>query len=162
MKQRTLVGWLKDAHVMETRSLPILRRRVGDEPLGLDARARVESHLRETEQHAERLRQALRRLGSAPPPVVRSSEPIVVLTQDITSRVFSDCLVIGVIADLAAEQFEVAAYTALIAAAEHAGETEVARLCRLNRGEDEDMAEWLDAQIPLVIARRLAHAPANR
>ena len=161
MKQRMLVGWLKDAHVMETRSLPILRRRVGDEPLGLDVRARLESHLRETEQHAERLRQALRRLGSAPP-VVRSSEPIVVLTQDITSRVFSDCLVIGAIADLAAEQFEVAAYTALIAAAEHAGETKVARLCRLNRGEDEDMAEWLDAQIPLVIARRLAHAPANR
>ena len=89
--------------------------------------------------------------------MVHSSEPIVVLTQDITSRVFSDRLVIGAIADLAAEQFEVAAYTALIAAAEHAGETEVARLCRLNRGEDEEMAEWLDAQIPIVIARTLAH-----
>ena len=115
MKQRTLVGWLKDAHVMETRSLPILRRRVGDEPLGLDARARLESHLRETEQHAERVRQALRALGSAPPPVLRSSEPIVMLTQDFTSRVFSDWLVISAIADLAAEQFEVAAYTTLIA-----------------------------------------------
>src|SRR4029453_14606123 len=95
MKQRMLVGWLKDAHVMETRSLPILRRRVGDEPLGLDVRVRLESHLREREQHGERLRQALRRLGSAPPPVVRISEPIVVLTQDITSRVFPVPLVIG-------------------------------------------------------------------
>jgi ferritin-like metal-binding protein YciE len=162
MHKRMLIAWLKDAHLMETRSLPILQRRVGDEPLGLDARARLESHLRETAQHAERLRQALRALGSAPPPVLRSSEPIVVLTQDITSRVFSDRLVISAIADLAVEQFEVAAYTLLIAAAEHAGESEVARLCRLNRGEDEDMAEWLDAQIPIVIARRLAHAPANR
>src|SRR4029450_8092536 len=107
MKQRTLVGWLKDAHVMETRSLPILRRRVGDEPLGLDVRVRLESHLRGTEQPPERLRQALRRLGSAPPPVVRISEPIVVLTQDITSRVFSDRLVIGAIADFAAEQVQV-------------------------------------------------------
>ena len=162
MKQRTLVGWLKDAHVMETRSLPILRRRVDDEPQGLDARVRLESHLRETEQHAQRLRQALRTLGSAPPPAVHGSEPIVVLTQDIASRVFSDRLVIGTVADLAAEQFEVAAYTVLIAAAEHAGETEVARLCRLNRGEDEDMAEWLDAQIPIVIARTLADASGNR
>jgi ferritin-like metal-binding protein YciE len=51
--------------------------------------------------------------------------------------------------------------TALIAAAEHAGEPEIARLCRLNRGEDEDMAEWLDAQIPIVIARTLAQAPAD-
>ena len=48
---------------------------------------------------------------------------------------------IKAIANLAAEQFEVAAYTALIAAAEQAGESEVARLCRLNRSEDEEMAE---------------------
>jgi ferritin-like metal-binding protein YciE len=75
-----------------------------------------------------------------------------VLAKDITGRVFTDPLVKNVIAELAAEHFEVAAYTALIAAAEHAGEAEVARLCRLNRGEDEDMAEWLDAQIPIVIA----------
>ena len=55
-------------------------------------------------------------------------------------------------ANLAAEQFEVAAYTALIAAAEQAGESEVARLCRLSRSEDEEMAEWLDAQIPIECA----------
>src|SRR4029450_7314635 len=147
MHKRLLIGWLKDAHTMETRSLPILQRRVGDKPLGLDAHARLESHLRETAQHAERLRQALRALGSAPPPVLRRSAPIVVLTQDITSRVFSDRLGSRAIADLAAEQFEVAAYTALIAAAEHTGAAEVARLCRLNRGEDEEMAGWLDAQL---------------
>ena len=155
MHKRMLIAWLNDAHTMETRSLPILQRRVGDEPLGVDARARLECHVRETEQHAERLRQALRTLGSAPTPVLSNSEPIVVLTQHITSRVFSDRLVIRAIADLAAEHFEVAAYTALIAAAEHAGEAEVARLCRLNRGEDEDMAEWLDAQIPVAIGGRL-------
>jgi ferritin-like metal-binding protein YciE len=162
MHKRMLIAWLKNAHLMETRSLPTLRRRLGDETQGLDARRRRECHVRETEQHAERLRQALGALGSAPTPVLRSTEAVVMLTHDITSRVFSDRAVVSAIADLAAEQFEVAAYTALIAAAEHAGEAEVARLCRLNRGEDEDMAEWLDAQIPLVIARTLAHAPANR
>ena len=151
MHKGMLIAWLKDAHVMETRSLPILRRCAGLELPGLDARARRESHLLETEQHVERLRQALHTLGSAPAPVVCSSEPVLVLTQGITSRVFSDRLMINAIADLAAEQFEVAAYTALIAGAEHAGEKEVARLCRLNRGEDEDMAEWLDAQISIVI-----------
>jgi ferritin-like metal-binding protein YciE len=162
MHKRTLIAWLKDAHSMETRSLPILRRRIGDEPLGLAARARRESHVRETEQHVERLGEALRALGSAPTPGLGSSEAVVILTQDISSRVFSDRVVVGAVADLAAEQFEVAAYTALIAAAEHAGEAEVARLCRLNRGEDEDMAEWLDAQIPIVVARTLGHTPENR
>ena len=162
MHKRMLIAWLKDAHMMETHSLPILRRRARGEPQDLEARARRESHLRETEQHAERLRQALGALGSAPTAVLNSADAVLVLTHDITSRVFSDRLVISAVADLAAEQFEVAAYTALIAAAEHAGEPEIARLCRLNRGEDEDMAEWLDAQIPIVIARTLAHDPANR
>jgi ferritin-like metal-binding protein YciE len=162
MHKRMLIEWLKDAHTMETRSLPILRKRVGDEPLGIEARTRLESHVRETEQHAERLRRALRELGSAPTAVLSSSQPIIVLTQDITSRVFSDRRVITAIADLAAEQFEVAAYTALIAAAEHAGEAEVARLCRLNRGEDEEMAEWLDAHIPIAIGRTLVHGSSNR
>ena len=162
MHKRILIRWLKDAHTMETRSLPNLKRRMGDEPLGADAHARLESHRRETQQHAERLRQALRALGSAPPHTLSNSEPIVRVIQDISSRVFADRLVIKAIANLAAEQFEVAAYTALIAAAEQAGESEVARLCRLNRSEDEEMAEWLDAQIPIGIARTLASDSSNQ
>jgi ferritin-like metal-binding protein YciE len=51
----------------------------------------------------------------------------------------------------AAEQFEVASYTALIAAAEHVGEVQIARLCRLNRSEDEDTADWLEARIAILI-----------
>ena len=161
MHNRRLIAWLKDAHAMETGSLPLLRSQVGDARQGLAARVRRESHLRETEHHAERVRQALQALGSAPAPLQPASESVIGLAKGITSRVFSDPIVKNVIADLAAEHFEIAAYTALIAAAEHAGETEVARLCRLNRGEDEEMAEWLDAQIPIVIAETLAMVPTS-
>ena len=155
MHKRMLIVSLRDAHTMEARSLPVLRRQAADSRQSVETRLRLESHLRETEQHAERVGQALRTLGSAPSTMPASSEAVGVLATDITARVFSDPLVKTVIAGLAAELFEVAAYTALIAAAEHAGEAEVARLCRLNRGEDEDMAEWLDAQIPIVIAQTL-------
>ena len=161
MHKRLLIGLLKDAHAMETRSFPILQTRLDDQSLDADARARLESHLRETEHHAQRLGQALRALGSAPPSSLSSCEPIARVIHDITSQVFSERLVTSAIADLAAEQFEVAAYTALIAAAESAGEAEVARLCRLNRGEDEDMAEWLDAQIPIGITQTLAQSPSR-
>ena len=155
MLKPMLIAWLNDAHAMESRSLPMLRRQVTDTRHNGETRLRLESHVRETEQHADRVGQALRALGSAPSVVPTAGEAVVVLAKGITARVFSDPLVKNVIADLAAEQFEVAAYTALIAAAEHAGEAEVARLCRLNRGEDEAMAEWLDAQIPIVIAETL-------
>jgi len=155
MQRRILIDLLKDAYAMEARSLPALRRGASDRRQSLDARLRLESHFRETEQHAERVRLALRALGSAPDTLPLEAQPIGVLAQNVAARVFSDPLVTHVIGELAAEHFEVAAYTAVIAAAEHAGESEVARLCRLNRGEDEDMAEWLDARIPFVIADTL-------
>ena len=155
MLKPMLIAWLNDAHAMESRSLPMLRRQVTDTRRSVEMRLRLESHVRETEQHADRVVQALRALGSAPSVAPTEGEAVVVLAKGITARVFSDPLVKNVIAELAAEQFEVAAYTALIAAAEQAGEAEVARLCRLNRGEDEEMAEWLDAQIPIVIAETL-------
>ena len=161
MHKRMLIAWLKDAHVMEMRSLPALRRQVSDQRQGLSAQLRRESHLRETEQHAERVRLALQALGSVPSPAQSGHESVVGLAKDITGRLFSDPLAKSLIADLAAEQFEIAAYTTLIAAAEHAGEVEVARLCRLNRGEDEDMAEWLDGQIPIAIAQALGRSAAG-
>lgn len=155
MHKQMLVAWLREAYAMETRSLPILRRQAEDRRQGADARLRYESHVRETEQHVERVAQALRALGSEPLSAPTKSEAVADLAKDITARVFCDPLATKVIAECAAEQFEVAAYTALIAAAEHAAASEVARLCRLNRGEDEYMAEWLDAQIPLIIAAAL-------
>ncbi len=155
MHKQMLVAWLHDAHAMEERSLPILRRQADDTRQSPDARVRYESHVRETERHVERVAQALRALGSEPSSVLARSEALADLAKNITRRLFGDPLATKVIADFAAEQFEVAAYTALIAAAEHAAAFEVARLCRLNRGEDEDMAEWLDAQIPLIVAASL-------
>jgi ferritin-like metal-binding protein YciE len=156
VNKRILTAWLNDAHAMEARSLTVLRRAAADSRQRVEVRVRLESHVRETVQHAQRLQQALDVLGSSPAPLERHADPVMVLASDITARVFSDPLMGKVIAAVAAKQFEVAAYTALIAAAEHAGEAEVARLCRLNRGEDEEMAEWLEAQIWIVLGEKVA------
>ena len=63
--------------------------------------------------------------------------------------------------DYAAEQFEVAASRALVAAAEAAGESEVARLCRENLREDEEMARWLDQQTPAIVQHTLRKETAG-
>ena len=160
MHKQTLIEWLNGAHAMETQSLPILRAQVSDARKSFEARARFQTHLRETEQHAARIRQALETLGSATT-TQDGGDPIAAVL-GLSTRLFSEPLARLAVADFVAEQFEVAAYTALIAAAEQAGETQVARLCRLNRGEDEDMAEWLDAQIPMAIERALAEPPLTR
>ena len=162
MHKHTLIEWLNGAHAMETQSLPILRAQVSDARKTADARARFQAHLRETEQHAARIQQALQNLGSAPPLSPNAGDSVAATALGLSTRWLVAPLARLAIADFVAEQFEVATYTALIAAAERAGETQVARLCRLNRGEDEDMAEWLDAQIPIAIERALTEVPPNR
>ena len=157
MQRNILITWLRDAHAMESRSLAVLRTRVDDVAEASEARVRVEVHLRETEQHMSRVGEALRLLGSSPasppPPAAVAADQIV------STPLFSDPLVRKQLVDLAAEQLEVAAYTVLIAAAEHASEPAVARLCRLNRGEDEEMAEWLEAQMPITLCGASGKAP---
>jgi ferritin-like metal-binding protein YciE len=155
MQKKTLIAWLNDAHAMELELLPALRSHAyhfRDRP---DAQSRIEAHVSETEQHVERMRQALKELGSSPATVNGSLASVIGTAHKISGGILAYARLKDTITDFAAEQLEIAAYTALIAAAEHIGEGEVARLCRLNRGEDEAMAEWLDAQIPIVIAQTL-------
>jgi ferritin-like metal-binding protein YciE len=154
MNRDTLVAWLDDAYAMETQLLPVLRRQAslaGDSP---DAQARIEAHIGETVAHADRVRQALQRLGGAPSKLRTGLALVMGAGEKLPGGILSDETLKHAITGYATEQFEVAAYTALIAAAEQAGEAEVARLCRLNRSEDEEMAEWLDARISILIERR--------
>jgi len=161
MQSETLVTLLQDAHDMEAQSRRLLRDQAADPRKTDDARRRFEAHLGDTERHVERLRYALQRLGRTPSVLVGGGRGVT--PGAVTAHFFSDPQVRTALVDFTAEQFEVAAYTALISAAECAGESEVARLCRLNRGEDEEMAEWLDAQITIVIAARMgSNPPASR
>ena len=162
MHKHTLIEWLNGAYAMETQSLPILRAHVNDARKSFEARGRFQAHLLQTEQHAVRIGQALANLGSAPLASRNGGDSIVATAMGLSTRWFAEPLASVAIADLVAEQFEVVTYSALIAAAEHAGEPQVARLCRLNRGEDEDMAEWLDAQIPMAVERALREPPLTR
>lgn len=160
MNRDTLVAWLDDAYAMEMQLLPVLRRQAtlaSDRP---EAQARIETHIDETLNHAERLRQALQGLGNTPTKLRTGLALVMGAGEKLPDGMLSDESLNNAIMGYATEQYEVAAYTALIAGAEQAGEVEVARLCRLNRGEDEEMAEWLDAQIPILIEHRTQKPPS--
>jgi ferritin-like metal-binding protein YciE len=154
MNRNTLVVWLDDAYAMELQLLPVLRShaiRTGSRP---DAQARLEAHIDQTLNHVERIRQAMKGLGNTPSKIRTGLALVMGAGEKMPDGILSDEPLRDAIIGYTTEQFEVAAYTALIAGAEQAGEAEVARLCRLNRGEDEDMAEWLDAQIPILVEHR--------
>ena len=151
MDRRTLIAWLDDAYAMETQLLPALCDRAVAAHAVTEARSRIEEHIDETKGHVERLRQALNSLGSSPSKACQMITPLSRIATSVAPSNSSGTAVRDAVVSYAAEQFEVASYTALIAAAEHVGEVQIARLCRLNRSEDEDMAEWLEARIAILI-----------
>jgi ferritin-like metal-binding protein YciE len=156
MRRQRLIRWLQDVHEMETHLLPILRRDAIDPGQSVEVRSRLAAHLLETERHLQRVNQALRAVGAAPSRTASDTGPGLGAP---AARIFSDPVVNKALVDFAAEQCEIAAYNALITAAEQTGEVEVARLCRLNRGEDEEMADWLNAQLEILTEERLKRLP---
>ena len=65
------------------------------------------------------------------------------------------------IADFAFENFEIASYESLVAAAESLGEQQIAQACRQNLEEEREMARWLQQHLPETTQQFLsAHAAA--
>ena len=155
MDRDTLIGWLNDAHAMETELIPVLRDHARDLAGMPAARRRMEQHLIETETHLARVRTAVESLGGGVSTVKSGLASMAGSLLSVGSAVFADEIVKNGLTDYAAEQFEVAAYTALAAAAEELGEAEVERLCRQNLKEDEAMAEWLRLQLPKLVRKTL-------
>jgi ferritin-like metal-binding protein YciE len=166
MSKELLVSWLQDAYAMEA-ALPSMLRAHASHAKGImpEFVERLRDHAEETELHAERMRQALARVGGQPSIIKSALSAMMGPVQGITTGLFSDALVKDALADLATEQFEVGCYDALIAAAHQLGEVEVAALCLGNRTEDDAMAAWLQEQLPRVVRetlQRVGTATAKR
>jgi ferritin-like metal-binding protein YciE len=156
MSKELLVSWLQDAYAMEA-TLPSVLRTHASHAEGVmpEVSSRLREHAHETEQHTERMRRALERLGAQPSLIKSALSAMMGPLQGITMGLFSDALVKDALADLTTEQFEVGCYTALIAAADDLGEIEVTALCLENRIEDEAMAAWIEAHLPAAVQRTL-------
>jgi ferritin-like metal-binding protein YciE len=157
MGRDQLISWLNDAHAMEQGLIPILQNHADDIDTELpDAAMRIQEHINETQNHGRRIEECLALLDEAPSTVKSTASYVMGTAESFVTAMFSDELIKNVLMDYASEQFEVAAYTALVAAAEELGEMEVARLCEENRREDQLMAAWFERQIPTAVAAVLA------
>lgn len=78
--------------------------------------------------------------------------------QSISGVFAGDEVMKGSLASYTFEHMEIASYTILIAAANAAGEAEIARVCEQNLREEEAMAEWLKSNLPQVTEQFLARA----
>jgi ferritin-like metal-binding protein YciE len=162
MAQRdTFLGWLKDAHSMEQALIPTLEHHAKDAAEAPQIQARIQQHIEETRRHALLVEQCIQSLGENTSSVKDAIGKVTGFLQGIGSAPFADEPVKNFLADYAAENFEVASYTSLIAAAQELGEDQIAATLQQILLEDQEMADWLKAHIPDVTSLQLQKSLAT-
>lgn len=153
--RETLIGWLNDAYSMEKGLVQVLENHANDVKDRPDLYQKIAQHLEQTRMHAERVRECVERLGGSTSSVKTAMGAISGFFQGRSTGAAPDELVKNALSDYAAEHFEIASYRALITAARALGENEVARICEDILRDEEDMARWLEAQLPKAVTEYL-------
>ncbi|MDJ3897695.1 DUF892 family protein, partial [Salmonella enterica] len=115
--------WLRDAHAMEKQAesmLESMASRIENYP---DIKARIEQHISETKHQITMLEEVLDRNGISRSVLKDSMSKMAAIGQSIGGMFPSDEIVKGSISGYVFEQFEIACYTSLLAAAKKAGDT---------------------------------------
>jgi len=148
--QEHLVDWLRDAHAMEQQAEAMLEaqaERLDNYP---QLRERIRQHIDETRWQRAQLESCLERHGASPSTMKDLTGKLMAFGQGLGGMLASDEVVKGAMAGYVFEHFEIASYTALIAAAKTAGDPETARVCEEILVQEEAMADWLGTHLPEV------------
>lgn len=151
-----LSTWLKDAYAMEKALIPVLENHANDAKDHPDVRDRDLRHAEETKRHAELVEECLAQLGEKPSRAKSAWAQIMGRVQAMGTAPFRDELMKNFISDYATEQFEIASYKALIAAARATGEEGIASVCEEILADEEEMAAWLDEHMASAARESLA------
>lgn len=150
-----LMQWLRDAHAMEKQAETMLsgmESRIEHYP---HLRKRLAQHLKETQHQAQRLDDAIGRLGGSTSALKDTAASLTTMIQNLMTAMAGDEVMKGVLAGYTFEHYEIGSYRILVAAAHTLGDTETTRILRENLREEEDMAQWLSQNIDPLTAEYL-------
>lgn len=147
--QELYLSWLKDAYALERSLEQVLEHRVKDLKDQPQLQTRVQQHLEETRRHAELVKGCIERHGESVSAIKSGLATISGMLQGTSTGMAKDELIKNCLTDYAAEHFEIASYTSLVAAAEELGDSETAQVCRTILRDEQSMADWLAQQIPV-------------
>lgn len=154
-------SWLRDAHAMEKQAESMLSKMAGRLEHYPDLKARIEQHIEETKGQLELLQGVLDRNGVDNSTLKDTIGKMAAFGQAMGGMTADDEVVKGAISGYVFEQFEIASYTSLIAAAELAGDTEGARVFEQIRDQEVQMAEWCLTHLPGVTEQFLVRDAAS-
>ncbi|MFY9994970.1 MAG: ferritin-like domain-containing protein [Leclercia sp.] len=152
--------WLRDAHAMEKQAesmLESMSSRIDNYPA---LRTQIEQHLTETRHQITVLEAILDRNNISRSVIKDSMSKMVAFGQSVGGMFPSDEIVKGAISGYVFENFEIACYTSLIAAAKQAGDTASVPALENILAEEQRMADWLLEHLPDTTEQFLLRANA--
>jgi ferritin-like metal-binding protein YciE len=155
-----ITTWLKDAYAMETAIIPVLEKQIEATADYPDVQGGIQRHLEATKRHKDSVQSCLEELGESPSGLKAGMASAGGKIQGMMADIPADNLVKGALQDYSTEHMEIASYKALIVAADDAGLTSVAQTCRSILQDEEQMAAWLDQQLPTIVRATLAQQAA--
>ena len=154
-QKETLLSWLNDAYSMEKGLVQVLENHAKDAKDHPEVSRKITEHLELTRRHADMVEQCIARLGGSTSTLKTALGTIGGFVHGRTTGAAPDELVKNALGDYATEHFEIACYRALIVAARALGASDVAQICEQILRDEEDMARWLESQLPTTVQEYL-------
>jgi ferritin-like metal-binding protein YciE len=147
--------WLRDAHAMEEQAEQMLRgtaNRIKNYP---ELKAQLERHLEQTRRHTDMVRRCIERRGARTSTLKNTAAKLVAIGQVLSGLFVGDEIIKASLATYTFEHMEIGSYRILIATAEALGDTETKLVCEQILREEENMARWLEENLPSVTRQYL-------
>jgi ferritin-like metal-binding protein YciE len=151
--KQQFVSWVNGAHTMEISIVSKLQDHAAEAREFPNIAEKLEEHTRKTKLHAEAMKGCVVQLGGTVSAAKDSLAAITGMIQAATDDLSSDLAIRNLLTDLGSEHYEIAYYKMLIAAAEEFGEQRVLNVCKDILKEEEEMAAWLEEQIPETVEK---------
>ena len=143
-----LAAWLRDAYAMEGQAIELLESQISRLEHYPQAQPRLRAHLEETKVQQATVERCLEQLGESPSSLKEATMRVGANIQGMLHALSGDEVLKHALASHAFEQFEAGCYRSLTAAAEAAGEPQIARTCDRLMEQEQAMAAWVWEQIP--------------
>lgn len=130
-----------DAYAMEQGIVEILERQIGQFDVMPDAQEKIQQHLELTKTQADRVRACVERLEDDVSHVKSGVANILGAVQGMSTVMAKDRMVKDAMA--------------IVTAAREMGIEDIASICETIITEEQDMADWLEMQLPMVVRQHL-------
>lgn len=153
-----LLTWLNDAYAMEQGLVESLEKQVKHMDGMPDARMKIQQHIEQTRDQAQRVKGCIEQLGGKVAPGKSALASMMGTVQGMAPGAAKDRILKDALMNFAVENFEIACYRSLATAARQLGHKDIASTCEGIMREEEQMASWLQQQLPHVTEMELQQA----